>query len=390
MYFNLKQRLALARSLITKASPAYVQFYVTARCDLACEQCNIIYAQADSPEMTIKQIRQMATNLSKIGVCIVLLIGGEPFIHKGLPEIVKAFTDMNIHVRLQTNGLASSEELRRCVEAGAHDISISLDTLDESLQDDINSGSCRSWHRAIETIAQVNRLFPENGTGFFGTVIMPRNLEHIQDVIKFATAIGWCVSLVPVHVTTPDKPRGFRQLDDDKVCTFTSQQLPRVKEVLEGVKKLRREGYNLYDSDEYLDDIFRFVSGQPLKWRRRNNGVCDSPNLYFAIEPDGSISPCCDYKLDRKYRCYDPDFPDRYWSGEIHREIYYFTRQCDGCMYGSYPEISITARYFIPQLRRFIFFNNKTKDKLKKLSAGEMRKIARRILDESVDEQNYE
>ena len=70
MYFNIKQKLSLVRSLITKTSPAYVQFYVTARCDLACEQCNIIYADADAEEMTLTQIRQMAYNLSKIGVCM--------------------------------------------------------------------------------------------------------------------------------------------------------------------------------------------------------------------------------------------------------------------------------------------------------------------------------
>lgn len=383
MYFNTEQKLRLARSLITKTSPAYVQFYLTARCDLACEQCNIIYADADAQEMTLEQIRQMAYNLSKIGVCIVLFIGGEPFIRKDLPGIVKAFTDVNIHVRLQTNGLASSEALRRCVEAGAHDISISLDTLDGNLQDSINSGSGRSWDRAIETVSEVNRIFPPNGTGFFGTVLMPRNLEYIEGIIKFATAIGWWVSLVPVHVTTPDNPRGFRSLDDEKVCTFTEQQLPRVKEVLQRVKALRREGCNVYDSDEYLDDIFNFVSGRPLEWRRRNMGICDSPNLYFAIEPNGNIRPCCDYKLDRPFRIYDHDFPERYWSGEIHREIYSYTNKCSGCMYGSYPEISVTARYFISQLKRFLFFNTKTKSILKKVSADEMKELASHILRES-------
>ena len=368
---------------MTKTSPAYVQFYLTARCDLACEQCNIIYADADAQEMTLEQIRQMAYNLSKIGVCIVLFIGGEPFIRKDLPEIVKAFTDVNIHVRLQTNGLASPEALRRCVEAGAHDISISLDTLDSNLQDSINSGSGRSWDRAIETVSEVNHIFPENGTGFFGTVLMPRNLEHIEGVIKFATAIGWWVSLVPVHVTTPDDPRGFRSFDDEKVCTFTEQQIPRVKEVLQRVKTLREEGFNVYDSDEYLDDIFNFVSGRPLKWRRRNMGICDSPNLYFAIEPNGNIRPCCDYKLDKPFRIYDHDFPERYWSGEIHREIYSYTNKCGGCMYGSYPEISVTARYFVPQLKRFLFFNTKTSSLLNKISADEMKEMASHVLEKS-------
>jgi molybdenum cofactor biosynthesis enzyme MoaA len=380
MYFNTRQKLNLARSLITKTSPAYIQYYLTARCDLACEQCNIIHAQADAEEMNLDEIREMARNLSKIGVCIVLLIGGEPFIRKDLPKIVKAFTDVNIHVRLQTNGLASTEALLKCVEAGAHDISISLDTLDETLQDTINVSSRHSWGRAVETIAKVNQVFPKNGTGFFGTVLMPRNIDHIEDIIRFATAIGWWVSLVPVHITGPDNPRGFRQIDDNGVCTFTPDQLPRVKQVLQQVKDLRRQKFNVYDSDEYLDDMYNFLANQPLRWRLRNGGICDSPNLYFAIEPDGSISPCCDYKLETKFKCYDESFPKYFWSGKIHREVYTYTRRCSGCMYGSYPEISVSARFLVPQIKRFLFFNTKSEGLLKKIPAEEMKQIARDIL----------
>src|ERR1700689_192082 len=85
-YFSLDQKIALARSLVTKTSPAYVQFYITARCNLACEQCNIIYADANAQEMNIDQIRMMAQNMADIGVCIVLLIGGEPFVPRIFPR----------------------------------------------------------------------------------------------------------------------------------------------------------------------------------------------------------------------------------------------------------------------------------------------------------------
>src|SRR5258708_22811408 len=101
-YFSLEQKIALARSLVTKTSPAYVRFYITARCNLACEQCNIIYADANAHEMTIDQIRVMADNLATIGVCVILLIGGEPFGLKPPPETWTTFTHPRTHVRRQT------------------------------------------------------------------------------------------------------------------------------------------------------------------------------------------------------------------------------------------------------------------------------------------------
>ena len=151
--FNLKQKINLAKNVITKSAPLYVQFYITARCNLACEQCNIIYADAKHQEMNIEQINQVAENLKKIGVCIVLLIGGEPFVRKDISEIVKAFTSRNIHVRMQTNGVATREQLEACVKAGGNDISISLDTLKPNMQDKINGGFNKSWEKAIESIA---------------------------------------------------------------------------------------------------------------------------------------------------------------------------------------------------------------------------------------------
>lgn len=378
-YFNARQQVKLARSLVTKTSPAYVQYYITARCNLACEQCNIIYADGDSQEMNIHQIRRMADNLAEIGVCMVLLIGGEPFVRRDLPEIVQAFARNDIHVRLQTNGAATEAMMQRCVDAGAHDISISLDSLDGAVQDTINGGFQNSWERAIETVAIVNRIFPANGTAFFGTVLMPRNLEHIGDVVEFATAIGWGVSLVPAHVSTPDRPQGFRTFDDDGVCRFHHDSHARLREVLDELRHARDRGMNLYDSDEYLDDVYRFLVDEPIQWRRRNGDVCDAPSLYFAIEPNGNVNPCCDFKLDTAFPAYAADFPRQYRNGTIHRAAYAYTRNCAGCMYGSYPEITITARYLRPLLQRFLFFNFKSSNRLAPLSKDAMLEIAREI-----------
>ena len=63
--FNLSQHYNFAKSFVFKKSPLYVQFYITARCNLACEQCNIIYSDAKHQEMNIDQINNVAENLKK-------------------------------------------------------------------------------------------------------------------------------------------------------------------------------------------------------------------------------------------------------------------------------------------------------------------------------------
>lgn len=381
-FFSTEQKLSLARSLISKASPAYVQYYITARCNLACEQCNIIYAHSDANEMNLEQIKLSARNLKKIGVCIVLLIGGEPFVRKDLPQIIKCFTDEGIHVRMQTNGLATRQALEECIQNGGHDISISLDSLEDSLQEKINGDAPKSWGRAITTASVINEIFPPNGTAFFGTVLMPRNIFHIQDVVEFATEIGWGVSLVPAHITKKTSPMGFRTFDEMNVCRFQKEELPFIKNEIEELKVLKSKGYLLYDSDEYLDDINRFIAGDRLHWRDKNNGVCDSPNLYFAIEPNGNLSPCCDYKLVNSYPVYDDNFPDLYDSRKIHAEVEKYTKNCDGCLYGSYPEITVSSRNLMAAFQRYRYFQS-TRPILKKISPEEMQKLARNIFEKN-------
>ena len=126
MFSNLS-KFSLAKAALFQNTPVYVQFYITARCNLTCEQCNIIYANADVRECSIYEINKIADNFSKMGVAIILLTGGEPFARKDLPEIIKAFESRGIHVRMQTNGLATEEQIVKCIEAGGKDISISLD-----------------------------------------------------------------------------------------------------------------------------------------------------------------------------------------------------------------------------------------------------------------------
>jgi MoaA/NifB/PqqE/SkfB family radical SAM enzyme len=376
-FFSYKTKLRLARSIVTKSQPVYVQFYVTARCNLACEQCNIIYANSDVSEIDLRGVGRIAENLERIGVSIVLLTGGEPFARADLPEIVREFARRGIHVRMQTNGLATEKKIQACIEAGSRDISISLDSIRPDVQDRINGGVAGSWERAIETVSTVNRIFPEDAFAAFGCVLAPTNLAYIPDLIRFATRIGWYVSLVPAHTTTFDRPLGFRSFDS--AVRFEPEHFPLVRRTIDEVRRMRNEGFLLYDSDEYLEDMFRLVCGDRVRWRDRNDGVCDSPNLYFAISPNGDLAVCCDWRPGKRFSVADENFPEIYRSESLRREIEPIVSRCGGCLYGSFPEMTISCRHFVPMLRRALFFNMKKDRKLAKLSKEEMLGIAEEI-----------
>ncbi len=359
--FSFRTKLRLARGLLARGRhPLYVQFYVTARCNLSCKQCNIIYANADVGEVSLPQVEAMADNLAAIGTGVVLLTGGEPFVRRDLPAIIRAFTRRGLHVRTQTNGLATLDQLTQAAAAGARDISISLDSLLAEKQDFLNGSHDRSWRRAIDAISRVTYAYPaHNSFAAFGTVLSPQNLLEIPNVIRFATRIGWYVSLVPAHVADPSDPHNFRSYDREML--FPPAMYPLMDEVLAECVALQRRGHLLYDSPEFLENVRRFIRREPVTWRRRNDDVCDSPGLYFAVRPNGDLQPCCDHVLQESYPVWHPEFPRWYRGRELRGAVHEITRRCGGCMYGSFPEMTITARFPLTTLRRSAIFLGRTR-----------------------------
>ncbi len=361
----------LTKAALWQNVPIYVQFYITARCNLTCKQCNIIYANSDVRECTLDEIQRIADNFVKLGVVMVLLTGGEPFIRHDLPEIIRAFESRGIHVRMQTNGLASEENIAKAIEAGGRDISISLDSVHPETQDDINGQFNRSWHKAIRAMSLFTQYLPKKGSfASLGCVLQPDNLEHIEDVIRFGTSINWYTSLVPAHVTDKLKPMNFRTYDETR--RFKPEQYERVDALIERVRSMKSEGDWLYDSDQYLDDIKRFVKNEKTTWRQKNGGVCDSPNLYFAVLPNGAFAPCCDHRIPNFYYTYDPKFPEIYKEKFFRQEVLKVTSACSGCMYGSYPEMTISMRYLAAKFERFKLFISKPPERKWPISYDQM------------------
>jgi MoaA/NifB/PqqE/SkfB family radical SAM enzyme len=376
--FSAQSKLTLARAALLQDAPVYVQFYITARCNLTCQQCNIIYANSDVREATLDEIKLIADNFAKMGVAMVLLTGGEPFTRLDLPDIIREFESRDIHVRMQTNGLATDERIHQVVEAGGCDISISLDSLWPGNQDDINGGFAKSWHGALRAMASFTKYLPkERSFASLGCVLQRDNLGDVEDVIRFGTEISWFSSLVPIHVTTFDQPMNFRTFDQSK--RWKPDELPYVNRLIERVRSMRKQGFLLYDSDQYLDDIKRFAAQEATTWRQHNNGVCDSPNLYFAVLPNGNFAPCCDYRIASNIATYDPKFPQIYRSKVFRDEVLKVTKPCSGCMYGSFPEMTISMRYLKAKLERIKTFITSPPPKKWPVNYEQMLTIAERI-----------
>lgn len=378
--FSLRTYHSIARAVLTKRSPYYVQFYINGDCNLKCRQCNIVETNSRVSAMSIEQINDVAANLARIGAGIVLLTGGEPFLRDDLPQIVEAFVRRGLNVRLQTAGtqVATEDKLRACYDAGARDINVSLDSLDLDTFDYINAvpGSARN---AVNTIERISRIFRSRSAILsFGTVLSRFNYREIPAIAEFARRIGWYVSLVPVHIASSDRPRGFQSFDE--LFRFDSRHHAELESLIDRLAQMRRDGWPIFDSERFLRSTLSFLKGEGPTWR--HNGVCDSPNLYFAIRPNGDFSTCCDYTLRNAPSTYSKEFVDQYRSRDIERrtDVRDIVARCEGCHYGSYPEVTLSVRDPLVFLERASIAIRSGKGRLKRAVVtedflGELRRV---------------
>ena len=78
--FTTQTKLSILKALISKKSPYYIQYYINGQCNLMCKQCNIVETNSGLKNASLDEIEIIARNIRKIGGCIVLLTGGEPFL----------------------------------------------------------------------------------------------------------------------------------------------------------------------------------------------------------------------------------------------------------------------------------------------------------------------
>jgi hopanoid biosynthesis associated radical SAM protein HpnH len=152
------------------------------RCNLACAGCGKI----DYPDKILDQRLSVADCMQAIDECgapVVVLAGGEPLLHKELPEIVKGALAKGKYVTVCTNALLMEKKLDQYQPHGRFNWSVHLDG-DKEMHD---RSVCRVgvYDRAVAAIrtAKVKRfrlninctLFsdaePKRVTNFFDSVV---------------------------------------------------------------------------------------------------------------------------------------------------------------------------------------------------------------------------
>ena len=83
--------------------PVLCNYYVTYRCNAKCAFCDIW--EKPSPYITLADVEANLRDLKRLGVNVIDFTGGEPLLHRQLPDFLALARQMAFITTVTTNGL---------------------------------------------------------------------------------------------------------------------------------------------------------------------------------------------------------------------------------------------------------------------------------------------
>ncbi len=346
----MKTAIEMTRGLIRSkyfSAPFYVHLYVTERCNLQCQMCNIW--KRKSEEMTIKEIERCAKILKELKVPNIVVTGGEPFLRPDIVEIVMLLNDYGFSVRLQTNGtLVTKEKIKALAEAGLKDITISLDTLDEKKFDWI----CHSKN-LVQKVEKSLDILAEYMDGFIvvSTVVSRINISELPEIVKFVHSKGAYASLYPVHMQPAENTPGFC-LGYSKEMIFLKYDLPEIEKVYAEILKMKKEGYRIINSKLFLNDSLEYFRTGNYTWN------CKAGERFFVIYPDGGVASC---DLFPPLLNIKSNFLKEFRNTEYKESVRRIREGCNGCILACWRETSLFIDDFATKMEQMrLYLRKKT------------------------------
>lgn len=269
--------------------PVYAHYGVTHRCNMRCRMCAVWKSADRDAELAVEQVAQLAGSLHAAGVRTMAIGGGEPFVRTDLAEVISAFTDKSMEVRLLTNGIGLSDErIGAAISAGISHVSISLDSVDPDKERYIYDG-----HDVWDDIVHAMRRFRSGlasarAVPVMNVCVSRLNIDELPLLVDMAVRERYFCSFVPVTLSTDEESSdGFAGIAPD--LAVREEDYRGLEQSYTRLLQLKRAGAPIVNSSRFLRDSLEYLKTGKTNWK------CDAGQLYLSVNPEGGISMCHRY-----------------------------------------------------------------------------------------------
>ena len=168
--------------------PFMVSYSITTKCNLKCKHCySSSVEQAAPDELSTEEALHLVDDLSRWGIGLLIIDGGEPLCREDLLDIVKYASSKGIRTTIGSNATLIDEGMaKKLREAGVMAVAISVDGVDAVTHDSFRgvSGAFEQTLKGIEACRNAGLPFQLN------MVIRKDNLSQLEDMLRLAVDLG--------------------------------------------------------------------------------------------------------------------------------------------------------------------------------------------------------
>ncbi|MBN2441735.1 MAG: radical SAM protein [Spirochaetales bacterium] len=177
-------------------TPQHAVWEITYACNMCCKHCGSVCGEKKPDELTTEEALQLCDDIAAIGLRIMTLSGGEPFVRDDWHQIAKRLVDNGVRTNVISNGWFIDDELiDKAQRAGLSNIGISLDGLKDTHDFIRKKGSFDRIVAAFELMNKRNMPVSVN------TSVNKRNIKEIPELKKIL--INYNVKLWQFQIARP-------------------------------------------------------------------------------------------------------------------------------------------------------------------------------------------
>lgn len=269
---------ARAAYAILHDAPVAASFFVTNRCNFKCDFCEYPTFNLDrKKELSVEELDDVCRKLARVGVVMMAVIGGEPFVRKDLFGVVYAMS-RHLMVQVTTNGwLVDEEKAEKIFAAGVYMVNVSLDSSRKEVHDlgRRQDGAFERALRAVKILRDAPKIASDQTVGF-ESILSGRNYEDVEDMIRIAQDLGVRIVFQPysaghvsddgAHATLAPMSR----VDGDPSAKF---------------RDLKRRYSSLYNGSAMIDRFTPFFRSGAMP-------DCQAGRTYFNVDSYGNLTRC--------------------------------------------------------------------------------------------------
>lgn len=266
-------------------SPLTASLQANKWCNSKCKYCGIWKIAPNNPP--VEDLIMAVDQLSKLGVHMISLTGGEPFLHPQLPKVVRRMVDRQIIGSTMTNGLLlKSKYTEPILEAGLNSLCVSLDTIDPEIYQKIRGVRITPVIEGLKHIYNLRKAYPSLLVFSVNCVISKLNIGNIVSLVKFCNDLGISVGFQPLH-------RSFESRENPEELQFTEEDLPFLNQQIEMIIQMKQDGYRIDNNDDYLRGFPNFLVSKKLP----EGTVCTAGFTSISVDVDLNVRSCWPKKV---------------------------------------------------------------------------------------------